>query len=102
MEKFIIVLLTEEQGRPYVYHSNNRFHESIWDIRGRKVVEYKSKKRAQEVAAKCCMTHRYGKSVAMTYDDYYKLCESIENVSKVSERLKIMQDFAEQHKENGR
>ena len=95
---FIIVLWREETQSPYVYHTNKRFHETPNWFRGCKVVEYKSRKRAEQVACTCCSTHNYGKSYAMTRQTYLNICEAIKFVYDRKERKAIFERIIENEK----
>ena len=48
--KIIIVLIHDEKAKPYVLHSDKRFHENIIDRHGCHVVEYLSEKAAKKKA----------------------------------------------------
>lgn len=91
--KYIIVLLHEEQGKPYVLHTDKRFHEQLCESRGRHVVEYASLTAAKRKAAQCCKAYTYGKSYAVTYGELEHINDLIRGFYKAAQRLEIMTDY---------
>lgn len=94
MNKYIIVLIHNEYGKPYILHSDKRFHENVCDSRGCHVVEYKSLASAKRKAALCGKQYNYGKSYAMSYDELQHMEDLTRGFYKAEKRVAIMTEYA--------
>jgi len=94
--KHIIVLIHDEEAKPYVLHSDKRFHENIIDRHGCHVTEYLSEAAAKKKAAQCCKRYTYGKSHAMTYGDLERLEARLQGCYAHGLRTRMIEAFLEE------
>lgn len=94
--KHIIVLIHDEEAKPYVLHSDKRFHENIIDRHGCHVTEYLSEAAAKKKAAQCCKRYTYGKSHAMTYGDLERLEARLQGCYAHGLRTRMIEEFLEE------
>lgn len=94
--KHIIVLIHDEEAKPYVLHSDKRFHEKIIDRHGCHVTEYLSEAAAKKKAAQCCKRYTYGKSHAMTYGDLERLEARLQGCYAHGLRTRMIEEFLEE------
>lgn len=94
--KHIIVLIHDEEAKPYVLHSDKRFHENIIEWHGCHVTEYLSEAAAKKKAAQCCKQYTYGKSHAMTYGDLERLEARLQGCYAHGLRTRMIEEFLEE------
>ena len=94
--KHIIVLIHDEEAKPYVLHSDKRFHENIIERHGCHVTEYLSETAAKKKAAQCCKQYNYGKSHAMTYGDLERLEARLQGCYAHGLRTRMIEEFLEE------
>ena len=94
--KYIIVLIHDEQAKPYVLHSDKRFHENIIERHGCHVIEYLAEKAAKRKAAQCCRQYTYGKSYVMTYGDLEQLEARLQGCYAHGLRTRTIEEFLEE------
>ena len=94
--KHIIVLIHDEQTKPFVLHSDKRFHENIIERHGCHVTEYLSEAAAKKKAAQCCKQYTYGKSHAMTYGDLERLEARLQGCYAHGLRTRMIEEFLEE------
>jgi hypothetical protein len=94
--KHIIVLIHDEQAKPFILHSDKRFHENIIERHGCHVTEYLSKAAAKKKAAQCCKQYTYGKSHAMTYGDLERLEARLQGCYAHGLRTRMIEEFLEE------
>lgn len=94
--KHIIVLIHEEQAKPFILHSDKRFHENIIERHGCHVTEYLSEAAAKKKAAQCCKQYTYGKSHAMTYGDLERLEARLQGCYAHGLRTRMIEEFLEE------
>ena len=94
--KHIIVLIHDEQAKPFVLHSDKRFHENIIERHGSHVTEYLSEAAAKKKAAQCCKQYTYGKSHAMTYGDLERLEARLQGCYAHGLRTRMIEEFLEE------
>ena len=94
--KHIIVLIHDEQAKPFILHSDKRFHENIIERHGCHVTEYLSEAAAKKKAAQCCKQYTYGKSHAMTYGDLERLEARLQGCYAHGLRTRIIEEFLEE------
>lgn len=94
--KHIIVLIHDEEAKPYVLHSDKRFHEKIIDRHGCHVTEYLSEAAAKKKSAQCCKRYTYGKSHAMTYGDLERLEARLQGCYAHGLRTRMIEEFLDE------
>lgn len=94
--KHIIVLIHDEEAKPYVLHSDKRFHENIIERHGCHVTEYLSEAAAKKKAAQCCKQYTYGKSHAMTYGNLERLEARLQGCYAHGLRTRMIEEFLEE------
>ena len=94
--KHIIVLIHDEEAKPYVLHSDKRFHENIIERHGCHVTEYLSEAAAKKKAAQCCKQYTYGKSHAMTYGDLERREARLQGCYAHGLRTRMIEEFLEE------
>ena len=94
--KHIIVLIHDEKAKPFVLHSDKRFHENIIERHGCHVKEYLSEAAAKKKAAQCCKQYTYGKSHAMTYGDLERLETRLQGCYAHGLRTRMIEEFLEE------
>lgn len=94
--KHIIVLIHDEEAKPFVLHSDKRFHENIIERHGCHVTEYLSEAAAKKKAAQCCKQYTYGKSHAMTYGDLERLEARLQGCYAHGLRTRMIEEFLEE------
>ena len=94
--KYIIVLIHEEQAKPYILHTDKRFHEKIIERHGCHVTEYLSQAGAKKKATQCCKRYTYGKSYAMTYGELENLEERLQGCYAHGLRSRMIEEFLEE------
>ena len=94
--KHIIVLIHDEQAKPFILHSDKRFHENIIERHGCHVTEYLSEAAAKKKAAQCCKQYTYGKSHAMTYGDLKRLEARLQGCYAHGLRTRMIEEFLEE------
>ena len=93
--KYIIVMIHDEEAKPYILHTDKRFHESLIERHGCHVVEYASLASAKRTAAKCCKKYLYGKSHVMTYDELEELDARLQGCYAHDLRTRMINEFLE-------
>lgn len=94
--KHIIVLIHDEKAKPFILHSDKRFHENIIERHGCHVTEYLSEAAAKKKAAQCCKQYTYGKSHAMTYGDLERLEARLQGCYAHGLRTRMIEEFLEE------
>lgn len=94
--KHIIVLIHDEQAKPFILHSDKRFHENIIERHGCHVTEYLSEAAAKKKATQCCKQYTYGKNHAMTYGDLERLEARLQGCYAHGLRTRMIEEFLEE------